>query len=94
MTQISGVTLQCQVVSWPTNIRLGLNVCSQANIINGTTHFRKCKQLFEYQHLLLETSGDQSSNLYLNVVHFFTLVLIRLKTVFSLHWCTCCSISS
>jgi hypothetical protein len=25
--------------------------------------------LFEYQHL--ETSGGQSSNLYLNVVHFF-----------------------
>ncbi len=28
--------------------------------------------LFEYQHLLyLETSGGQSSTLYLNVVHFF-----------------------
>jgi hypothetical protein len=28
-------------------------------------------QLLGYQHLLLETSGYQSSNLYLNVVHFF-----------------------
>jgi len=32
----------------------------------------KCKQLFEYQHLLyLEISGGQSSYLYLNVAHFF-----------------------
>jgi hypothetical protein len=31
----------------------------------------KCKQLFEYQHLLLETSGGQIYNLYLNVVHNF-----------------------
>jgi hypothetical protein len=39
----------------------------------------------------LETSGSQSSNLYLNVVHFLTPVLIRhlrqLKTVVFLHWC-------
>jgi hypothetical protein len=39
----------------------------------------------------LETSGGQSSNLYLNVVHFFNKVLIRhlwqLKTVVFLHWC-------
>ncbi len=38
----------------------------------------------------LETSGGQSSNLYLNVVHFSTLVLIRhlwqLKTAVFLHW--------
>ncbi len=38
---------------------------------NGTAHFKKRKQLFEYQNLLLETSGGKSSNLYLNVVHFF-----------------------
>jgi hypothetical protein len=31
-------------------------------------HFKKCKQLFEYQHLLLVNVG---SNLYLNIVHFF-----------------------
>ncbi len=39
----------------------------------------------------LETSGGQSSNLYLNVVHFFTPVLIRhlwqLKTVAFQHRC-------
>jgi hypothetical protein len=34
-------------------------------------HFQKCKQLFEYQHLLLETSGGKSYDLYLNVVRFF-----------------------
>jgi hypothetical protein len=39
---------------------------------NGTTHFKKCKQLFEYNFCFyLETSGGQSSNLYLNVDHFF-----------------------
>ncbi len=40
---------------------------------NGTTHFKKCKQLFEYLHLLLlrDIYGGQSSNLYLNVVYFF-----------------------
>jgi len=31
---------------------------------------KNCTQLFEYQHLLLETYGGQSSNIYLNV-HFF-----------------------
>jgi len=55
-------------------------------------HTLKCKQLFEYQHILLiETPGGQSSNLYLNVVHFLTPVLIRqlwqLKTVVFLHCC-------
>jgi hypothetical protein len=39
----------------------------------------------------LETSGGQSSNLYLYVVHFFLHHLIRhlwhLKTVVFLHWC-------
>jgi hypothetical protein len=42
----------------------------------------------------LETSGGQSSNLYLNVVHFSTPVLIRhlwqIKTVVFLHWCLRC----
>jgi hypothetical protein len=38
-----------------------------------TARFRKCKQLFEYllRDLETETSGGQSSNIYLNVVHFF-----------------------
>jgi hypothetical protein len=39
----------------------------------------------------LETSGGQSYNLYLNVVHFLTPVLIRHlwqhDTVVFLHWC-------
>ncbi len=39
----------------------------------------------------LETSGGQSSNIYLNVVHFSTPVLLRqvgqLKTVVFLQWC-------
>jgi hypothetical protein len=41
--------------------------------------------------LYLETVGGQSSNLYLNVAHFSTPLLIRhlwqLKTVVFLHWC-------
>ncbi len=45
----------------------------------------------------LETNGGQSSNLYLNVVHFFnTTVFIRhlwqLKTVAFLHWCLICAV--
>jgi hypothetical protein len=38
---------------------------------NGTACFKKCKQLFEYQHSYLETSGGKTYNLYLNVVQFF-----------------------
>jgi len=44
----------------------------------------------------LQTSGGQSYNLYLNVVHFLTPVLIRhlwqLKKVVSLHWCLICTV--
>ncbi len=40
---------------------------------------------------MIQTPAGQSSNLYLIVVHFSTLVLIRhlwrLKTVVFLHWC-------
>jgi len=39
----------------------------------------------------LETSGAQRSNIYFNIVHFLTPVLVRhlwqLKTVVFLHWC-------
>jgi len=36
-----------------------------SGIDSGTAHFKKCKQLFQYQHLpLLETSGGQISNMY------------------------------
>ncbi len=110
-----------------------------AKFLNRTACFKKCKLLFEYQHLLLlrdmsslyykhiaitnynssiinrlgasltdnarviiydrhifieQATGGESSNLYLNVVHFSTHVLIRhlwqLETVVLLH---CCSIS-
>jgi len=44
-----------------------------------------------YIYSYLETSDGQSSNLYLNVVHFLTTLLIRhlwqLKAVVFLHWC-------
>jgi hypothetical protein len=55
------------------NSRVMLKIVASITIIicNRTNHFKKCKQFFEYQHLLLEISDDQSSNLYLNVVHFF-----------------------
>jgi hypothetical protein len=36
---------------------------------NGTVHFKKCLNTNIYSYL--ETSGGQSSNLHLNVVHFF-----------------------
>jgi hypothetical protein len=40
-------------------------------IINGTAQFKKYKQLFQYQHLLLlRDICGQISNLYLIVVHF------------------------
>ncbi len=29
------------------------NMLLSKDIYNGTAHFKKCKQLFEYQHLLL-----------------------------------------
>ncbi len=52
-------------------------------------HLNNCLNANIYP--FLETSGDQSSSLYLNVVHFLTAVLIRdlwvLKTVVFLCWC-------
>ncbi len=59
---------------------------------NGTAHFKKSKQLFDTNiYSYIDTSGGQSSNLYLNVVHFLTLVLIEhqclLKTVVFQHSC-------
>jgi hypothetical protein len=68
---------------------------------NGIAHFycpmeqrafknvRNCLITNVYSYL--ETSGGQSNNLYLNVVHFSTPVLIRhlwqLKMAVFLHWC-------
>ncbi len=56
--------------------------CALKNVNNGLN-----TNIYSY----LDTSGGQSSNLYLNVVHFSTPELIRhlwqLKTVILLHWC-------
>jgi hypothetical protein len=49
---------------------------NRVNVKNKSMHFQKCKHLFEYQHLLLETSGDKSYDLYLNVVCFFNTIVI------------------
>jgi hypothetical protein len=46
-----------------------VDVAGYAKGNNGTACFKKRKQLYEYKHLLLETSGGQISNPYLNV-HF------------------------
>jgi len=73
------------------------NVC----FYNGTARYQivnYCLNTNIYSYL--ETSGGQSSNLYLNVVHFSTPVLIRhleqLKTVLfpALVSNMCCSIKS
>ncbi len=62
------------------------------NSPNGTVRFKNvdiCLNTKIYSYL--ETSGGQSSNPYLNVVHFSTPELIRnlwqLKTAVFLHWC-------
>jgi hypothetical protein len=57
---------------------------------NGTASFKNVKGCFNTNiYSNLEKSGGQSSNLYINVVHFLTLVLIKhlwhLKTVVFLH---------
>jgi len=51
---------------------VGQNMSTSNVPVYGTVHFKKYKLLFEYQHLLLlRDIWGQSSNLYLNVVHFF-----------------------
>jgi hypothetical protein len=47
-----------------------IDVNIDANSVNGRARFKKHKQMFEYNSYL-ETSGGQSFNPYLNVVHFF-----------------------
>ncbi len=64
---------------------------------NGTTHLKNVNNYFNSNiYSYLKTSGGQSCNLYLNVVHFLTPVLIRhlwqLKTVAFFHWCLICSV--
>jgi hypothetical protein len=70
-------------------------------LFNGIAHFKNVNSCLNTNiYSYLETSGGQSSNLYLNVVHFLTPGLIRhlwqLKTVVYLHWClnTCYSIAA
>ncbi len=65
----------------------------------GTAHFKNCKQLLQYQHLLLlkRHSGGQSSNPYLNAFHFFnTGVKYKYVAAVFLHWCLnmCSSITT
>jgi hypothetical protein len=61
---------------------LAMELCTLKNVNNYLN-----TKIYYY----LETSGGQSSNLYLNVVHFSTPELIRhlrqLKTAVFLHWC-------
>jgi hypothetical protein len=64
---------------------------------NGTACFKNVNNFWNNNiSFLLETSGGQSYNLYLNVVHFSTIVLIRhlwqLKTVVFLHRCLICAL--
>jgi hypothetical protein len=58
---------------------------------NGTGHFKNDNNYWNTNsYSYLETSGAQSSNVYLNVVHFFNASvrhLWQLKTVVFLHWC-------
>jgi hypothetical protein len=80
-----------------TNISLVILLSREAVYRTTMERFKNCKQLFEYKHLsYLETSGGQSYDLFLNVVHFLTPVLIRhlwqLKTVVFLHWCLICAV--
>ncbi len=62
---------------------LSFNGTARLKIVNSYLN----SNIYSY----LETFGGQSSNLYLNEVHFFNTVLIRhlwqLKTVVILHWC-------
>ncbi len=48
--------------------------------LNLTARFKKCKQLFEYQHLLLRRDicwSKFQSILYFNVVHFFYISVMQ-----------------
>ncbi len=59
---------------------------------NGTVCFKNVSKCFNTNiYSYLDWSGGQSYNLYLNIVHFLTPVLIRhlwqLKTAVFLHWC-------
>jgi len=64
---------------------------------NGTAHFEKCKHLLEYKiTFYFETSSGQNCNLFLNVAHFLTRVIIRhlwqLDSVVFMHRCLMCDV--
>jgi len=64
---------------------------------NGTARFKNVNNYLNTSiYSYIETSGGQSSNQYLNVLHFLRVVLIRhlwqLKTVVFLHWCLICTV--
>jgi hypothetical protein len=64
---------------------------------NESTHFKKCKQLIEYQHLLLLRDIWWKFIIYILMLFIFsTPVLIRHlrqpKTVVFLHWCVICAV--
>ena len=62
----------------------------QRALKNANTHLNM--NIYSYS----ETSGGQSSDLYLNVVHFFKSLLIKqlwqLDTVVFLNWCLICGV--
>ncbi len=60
----TGTRFWGQLVEQKLMLSSGLR-CDQ--ILYGTAHVKKCKKIFENSYL--ETSGGQSSNLYLNVIH-------------------------
>ncbi len=66
--------------------------------LNGTAHFKKCKQLFVYQHLLLlgDIWWSKFESIFKYCSFFSTPELIRnpwqLKTAVFLHWCLLCAV--
>jgi len=87
-------SLPCDLLNqyWTDSCQLHLNPISWKWPSNWTAHFKNVNNCLNTKiYSYLETSGGQSYNLYLNVVHFSTPVLIRylwqIKTVVFLHWC-------
>ncbi len=65
-------------------------------VFNGTACFKMVNNYLNTNiYSYLETSGGKSYNLYSNISHFLTPVLIRhlwqLKTIVFLHWCLICA---
>ncbi len=81
-------------------VRLWLKGCDKYDQVKATMEQHTFKNANNYLNTniysYLKTSGGQSSNLYLNAVHFLTPELIRhlwqLKTFVFLHWCLICAV--